>query len=308
MAGELSKKIGEQGEALALSFFQRIGWAPIQTAIHIDCNEPDEHSLKKSQRGRNTHGLDILFSYNCPLKPRTRRNVLVSMKNSDYEKTNNRVSLVRDDLRELDMLLACFMVSEKRAELNSEGGADFIEEAGVLIRINRDSNTDRSYLGNELASSSRPGNMHPLHFIENERFDFVDSCMNYLDIYHRDSQNAFNIHRNSLNIGSNVRQNESKILPLQSLVGGPLIVRSLGITEKSLIIFSDDPFSPLTLKRLIGLAQQCSNGWPSKVKLVLNGYDRSKEGIIEGVLAQISDKSFARTIQCDSFEIKSRLR
>lgn len=306
--GELSKKIGEDGEAIALSFFKRIGWTPLQTAIDIPCSEPSEHALKRSKNARTKHGLDMLFSYLCPLMPRTRRNVLISMKNSDYERTHNKLSLVRDDLRELDFLLNCFSFSPNRAELQSEGGADSVRDYGILVRINRDQDTDASFVGSDGEILGRQPTTNQLFFIENNRFDFVDSCMNYLDLNLRENTNLFNIHRNSLSLGGEVRLVESPLLPLQSLVGGPIIVRSTGKDKKSLIIFSNELFSESALKKLIGLALQCSNGWPSEVRIVSNGYDRTKAAIVDRVRSQIHDKAFAETVQCDSFEIKSRLK
>lgn len=306
--GELSRKIGEEGEAIAFSFFKRIGWTPIETALDIRCNEPADHALKRSKKDRTKHGLDILFSYVCPLMPGTRRNILISMKNSDFEKTHNKISLIRDDMRELDMLLDCFTFSEKRAELQAQGGSTVIQDCGILVRINRDENTDRSFLGSESASSTRHPNANQLYFVENERFDFVDSCMNYLDLNLRNEINLFNIHRNSLSMGGEVRLVESSILPVQSLIGGPIIVRSTGQTHKSLVIFSHEAFSADSLKRLIGLALQCSNGWPSEVIIVQRGYDRTKSEVFNAVRAQIYDKTFAETIRCDSFEVKSRLK
>lgn len=306
--GELSKKIGEDGEAIALSFFRRIGWTPIQTGIDIHCSEPSEHALKRSKTARTKHGLDLLFSYVCPLVPRTRRNVLISMKNSDFERTHNRQSLVRDDLRELDFLLNCFSFSPNRAELQSEGGADSVRDYGILIRINRDKNVDASFIGGDGESLGRQPTTNDLFFVENNRFDFVDSCMNYLDFNLRESSNLFNIHRNSLSLGGEVRLVESPILPLQSLVGGPIIVRSTGKDKKSLIVFSNEAFSESALKKLIGIALQCSNGWPSEVRIVASGYDRTQADIVERVCGQIHDKAFAATIRCDSFEIKSRLK
>jgi hypothetical protein len=306
--GELSRKIGEQGEAVALSFFERIGWSPLEAALDIQCNHPQEHKLKTTKKDRSKHGLDLLFSYLCPLMPRTRRNVLISMKNSDYEKTANMSSRVKDDLQELDRLIECFAFSENRANLNQAGGADVIEDCGVLVRINRDTNIDHSFLGTEAESLARQQNQNLLYFVENERFDFVDSCVNYLDFKLKDRRNTFNIQRNSLTVGAEVRLVESQILPLQSLVGGPIVARSEDDATKALVIFSNENFSEESFKRLVGLGLQCSGGWPSEVRFVFDGYDRTKQTIVDRVRAQLHDKAFARTIQCDSFEIRSRLK
>lgn len=306
--GELSRKIGEDGEALAQSFFKRIGWSPIQSGLDITCSHPKEHASKKSKGDRTGHGVDLLFSYICPLMPRLRRNILVSMKNSDFERTENKTSLIRDDLRELDWAIECFSVSERRAQLQAEGGAEAIQDSGLLVRINRDPSIDRSFLGGNAEAVTRQANENLLYFVENERFDFVDSCMNYLDLNLRDHFNAFNIQRNALNLGGDVRLTESTLLPVQSLVAGPIVVRSKKDAIKSLLIFANEPFSQSTLKKLIGLGLQCSNGWASEVRLVFPDYDRTKKGLADEVRAQIQDRSFAQAVSCDSFQISSRLK
>lgn len=306
--GELSKKIGEEGEEIALDFFKRIGWSPLQKAIDIKCNEPEDHKLKNSKKPRSKHGLDLLFSYLCPLVPRTRRNILISMKNSDFEKTENKTSLVKSDLKDLNTLLDCFSVSPERATLQQQGGQDLIQDCGILIRINRDPNVDRSNLSDSEDAISIQSAGNHICFVENERFDFIDSCMGYVDRNLRDAQNIFNIHRNSLSVGGEVRLVGSPILPFQSLVGGPIIMRSEDAQVKRLVVFSDESFSESSLKRLIGLALQCSDGWPSEVRFIVSGYDRTKASITDSIVAQVQDKSFAQTIKFDSFEIKTRLK
>ena len=306
--GELSKKIGEDGELLALEFFKRIGWHPLETAIDIVCADPHEHILRGSKGDRSSHGVDLLFSYLCPLMPRTRRNVLISMKNSNYEKTYNRSSLVKDDMLELDWSISCFSRSPKRSDLQMAGGANTIRDSGVLIRLNRDASVARSFVGDDPESLSRQQYANSVHFIENSRFDFVDQCMSYLDKNLRDAKNEFKIHRNSLSFGGDVRVIASPFLPLQSLVAGPIIIRSEDNTNKILVVFSTDVFSDSALKRMIGLALQCSDGWASEVRIVMPGYDRSKAGVVDGIRSQLQDRKFARTIACDSFENRSRLK
>lgn len=307
--GELSNKIGEEGEAIALSFFKSIGWSPLQTAIDIDCCQPEDHKRKGAKKNRSKHGLDLLFSYLCPLVPRVRRNILISMKNSDYEKTQTKTSLIKNDLKDLNTLLDCFSLSPERATLLEQGGQDKVHDCGILIRINRDSNVDRSNLVDSASSSLLLQNAgNHLCFVENDRFDFVDSCMSYMNMNFRDLNNFFNIHRNPLNTGGEVRLFESKILPFQSLVGGPIIMRSEDSQSKKLIVFSNESFTQTSLKRLIGLALQCSDGWASEIRFVVNGYDRTKSSVTDSLRAQVESKSIADTMTFDSFEIKTRLK
>jgi len=67
--GELSKKIGEQGEELVMRFFKQIGWTPLADGIDIECEFPEKHKRKAADATRATHGVDLMFSYhNHPIE------------------------------------------------------------------------------------------------------------------------------------------------------------------------------------------------------------------------------------------------
>lgn len=305
--GELSKKIGEEGESLVLAFLERIGWSPIRSSVTLSCEYPKKHKLNSSKKDRRDHGIDLLFSYLCPVVPGERRNVLISVKNSRVEKTTSCPSIIRDDFKDLNTALECFRRSHVRSELSKSGGASKIDDCGILIRINRDPNVDKSIRGNDVEALSRIALEGNLYFVENDRFDFVDSCMQYLDHGFRDAKNTFNIQRTSLSLDGSKRIIESDILPLHSLVGGPIVVRSSNGDRKCLILFSNEGFSEQSLEKLIGLSQ-ISDGWPTEVRLIFPDYNSARMEVVERLKARLEDRGFANSIVCDSFEVRSRLK
>jgi len=111
MAGELSKKIGEDGEKLARQFLRAIKWNIVAENENIPSLKPEEFKKATSQSPRKTHGIDFVVAYDCPLDPSTRRNILISMKNSEKEVTNNQSSLVNNDLKELDQTIQSYQCS-----------------------------------------------------------------------------------------------------------------------------------------------------------------------------------------------------
>ena len=306
--GELSKKIGDEGEELINQFLDRIGWTKTQRQYDIDCEKRDEHQRKGSKSPRRTHGGDILFSYICPFIPGVRRNILVSVKNSNFEKTGMKVTTVTDDLKELNMLINCFEVSERRSNLQLSGGANVTTDIGLLIRINRDPDSERSFLGENGIEQVQLEGSNPIYFVENDRFDFIDCCMEYLKRNFGDRENKFYIHKNSLNLSGEVRRMESAFLPVQNLVAGPIAIRSSLNAEKDFILFSDQEFSEFCLEKMIGIALACSNGWASRITIVFHGYDRTKKDAFDAVIAKIDDSSFSSSVTCDSFTVKSRLK
>ena len=59
--GELSKLIGEEGERIALDFFEKIGWKSLVTNTTLQCSKPVLHKRKGTEK-RTTHGIDLAFS------------------------------------------------------------------------------------------------------------------------------------------------------------------------------------------------------------------------------------------------------
>lgn len=56
--GELSKKIGEQGEKIARQFLEIIGWQDLSEGETLPCMEPKKHS-RGNDSNRSTHGIDL---------------------------------------------------------------------------------------------------------------------------------------------------------------------------------------------------------------------------------------------------------
>lgn len=306
--GELSKKIGEQGELLIKEFLERIGWLHLQPSFDVDCLSPHEHKRKEAKEPRRTHGGDLLFSCLCPYIPAVRRNVIISVKNSNFEKTVEKVTLIEDDLKDLNTLLECFRFSPERANLQKRGGATSTSDMGLLIRINRDPDTQRSFVGDGGAQRLGLDGSNALYFVENDRFDFVDCCMDYLKRECNGRENSFYVHKNSLNLTGEARRLESEFLPVQNLVAGPIAVRSSLTGFRKLVIFCNEQFSRFSFERMVGLALSCSDGWASEVVVVADGYDRTKADIVSAVLSELDDARFASTIRCESFNVKSRLQ
>jgi len=58
--GEWSKKVGEEGEAVAGRFLRLVGWGAAQQGVEFPCARPEAH--KRGDSGRKTHGIDYLLA------------------------------------------------------------------------------------------------------------------------------------------------------------------------------------------------------------------------------------------------------
>lgn len=302
--GELSKKIGEAGEAMVLEFFRRIGWpAPVENT-DIKCLSPAKHRERESA----THGIDLIYSYICPVQPGFRRNILVSVKNSQDHETKTVRRKVVADFEDLADALVCFKPSPLRQRMVKGGGARHIEEVGILFKLNKDPDSSKSVLGanRNVEFSGNP----MLAFVENVRIDFIERCLHHANHHFSGWKVTFFHPRNPLTAPADARQTSSGLLPWQSVVAGPLAVK---LEEKGddgkavLAIYSQQPFNVERFQRLVGIAMELSASWV-KARIVFPDYEDTRDGTtVRAVLSGLADASFSNKVNCMTLELLSRL-
>lgn len=309
--GELSNKIGDKGEELVLRYFKRIGWDPLADGFDLDCRFGEKHQIDKSPR--KSHGVDLAFSYVCPVVRTVRRNVLISVKNSNDDETRNIRQQIKKDLTDLSTALTCFNKSPAKGRMTSQGGgATSVEDIGILVKINKDPEGEKSFLGESI-------NKDPIEldgeasvcFIENDRFDFVEQCLNDVVQRYPSSHYSFVVPRSALNSSALAWKPHSNILPVQSLVGGPLVLRldhsAHSSSKTEMLMYSNEPFSLASFKRMAGAAKLLTGDWTTNL-LIFPNFQEAKDGtLVNQILSGMNDKSFARSIRCSSSESKSRL-
>lgn len=311
--GENSKFIGEEGENLIRNFLERLGWQPLASGLDLSCEFPDQHKSKAAISPRQTHGIDFAFSYVCPLVPDRRRNILVSVKNSSEDETDTRRSLVKNDLKDLATALKCFKRSPERRAMNAEGGgATTSEDLGLLIRINKDKNVDRSYIGDVLPDRLEVESGDAIYYLENLRFDYLDHVMQHIKLFSKAQTHSFCLTKTSLNIAANTRKMASTFLPVQNLIGGPVAVR-LDSTEgskeaPSLIIYSEQIFHIDRFKRLASLGFDLSSNWVNVYVAFPDYLDTKHANLVEQALVGMAQRDFAKRVICMSSDLRARFQ
>jgi len=305
MAGELSKKIGDLGEKLAEEFISKLGWEISESNVNIDCDSPSDH--KKSKTDRSTHGIDFIVAYDCPIVPSTRRNILISMKNSHMEETNGQATKVKDDLKELDWAMNCYKRSSLRNDINRDSEASIIEDEGILIKINKDKDASESFLNN-LKSNERihTSQENVLHFIENKRFDHVDLCLKFLASERNKGNYSYFYPSNTHTYAADIDVIEGSLIPIQHLIAAPLTFRYVENETKEFIVFSPSEFDTSTFDRLVGLAYGCSNGWASKVTIIFPDLTVDQHESANKSLRGIRSPQLKKSITLESLDIRSR--
>lgn len=309
MAGEISKKIGDDGEKLAREFLSKIHWPIVDENVNILCLQPKEHDRSASPPA---HGVDFIVAYDCPLVHTTRQNVLISMKNSAMEKTKNQTSVVKTDLRDLGTLISCFKRSEERKRINKDTSRASISFSGLLIKINKDKDEAESFLPQSDEKRLSLESNAEVHFMENKRFDFVDLAVEHLLNRFREHHWTYFYPPTTANYAADVAEIEGEVIPLQHLIGGPLTFRltpkEIGGNRREFAIFSPDSYSDSDLCRLIGLANGCSHGWAHRITIVFPSLSPDDKVGAEKVAKGVKSQTFADTISVESFETRSRFK
>ena len=113
--GEYSKVIGEIGENIVDNFLNLIGWNNIESNLTLPCQKPVKHA-KDDSKQRNTHGIDVLFTYKTPLEQNTIQNIIISVKHTANSYPNNPKSKFKEHIQDLVQTLECFRYSELKTE------------------------------------------------------------------------------------------------------------------------------------------------------------------------------------------------
>ena len=307
--GELSKRIGEEGERIVLGFFERIGWPKPSENEDLKCYSPREHKVGKEEK----HGVDLIYSYVCPVLPSHRRNIIVSVKNSLEHDTLTAKARVKEDIRQLACAVECFKKSPERARIISAGGGvSHVEDIGLLFKMNKDADGSRSFLGTPDSGMrlDLPGSS-TVCFFENARNDFVLHSLNHLELNFKGWEHKYFHPRNTLTVQADVRRVSTPLLPVHSLVGGPLCLRlerkkGESGSESALVVYSQEGFTIPRFQRLVGIALELSVSWVDVV-IVFPEYEELRDkNVVRQVLGGISDASFASKIRCVSSELLPR--
>ncbi|RYD85001.1 MAG: hypothetical protein EOP84_03870 [Verrucomicrobiaceae bacterium] len=304
--GELSKNIGDDGERIVLSFFKNLGWHNPVTNVDLPCVLRKHHSL--GNRPRSTHGIDLIFSYLCPITSRVRRNILVSVKNSFSENGPPDNGVVEKGLKDVAQATRCFFRSELRADFQSQGGASEVFDHGLLIRLDKspDEKPFQAYIGD--SSTAGINESHTIPLIETERFDFIDKVINYTKLIHN-NQASFYHARSATTASAEHRLLSSSLLPFHNLIAGPITLQKpVDHGGSRLILISDEKFSIPSFQRLTGLALGISQGWAG-ITIVFPDYTPGlHKQSVQSSLLSLPSSQFASLIECDSLNTNSRFR
>lgn len=276
--GELSKKIGEHGEKVALSFFECIGWSSPSDGESIPCSDRVNHERKKDSP-RNTHGIDLFYSYKSNLEDFSLENVLISVKFTTKPYDIPPTSKFKSHFKDLAQTIKCFLKSPLRDENNQTyeySGIRKSNDTGVLFWITTDRNSDQdivSKVSNTLLDKSLEfGNAQ---IIDSARASFIYNSIKYAKSIKENSEVYFHYAFSSSNYTDPNIEKYGKSLPVEYLTAPFIPMRIINKDSQKQIfcIASRESYNDMAMKRLLNFASDVSQDFASEFIFLFSHYD-----------------------------------
>ncbi|MGL5619752.1 MAG: hypothetical protein ACRDDC_09030, partial [Tannerellaceae bacterium] len=115
--GEISKNIGEFGEAEVESFLKQIGWTDVLKGLNIPCIDQNNIHLNQKGNQSRTHGIDFHYVYSSPFAPGHKSSILISSKYQTTQYPTSPASKFKEFITDLTKAMECYEYSEIKADI-----------------------------------------------------------------------------------------------------------------------------------------------------------------------------------------------
>jgi hypothetical protein len=258
MAGEFSKKIGDEGEKIVDFIFGEVLNFKISHNLHIDCNRPEEHKRILAKSGRTTHGIDGLIYYVSPLQDYILDIGVISSKCTSKPYPSS-AKILKEYIKDLAETLECFNYSKEKSLINQNASnVKQTETIGILVwhsfeddlTFDLVSKTSNIHIENELSFDK-------IILLDNNRLNFLfESIYISKQIYGTDNID-FVYHNTGLNF---TRQQEGKMFgkefPIQYLYSNIILLRITNKKNTEFHIYVNELFDIESFNLLIGFIKQ----------------------------------------------------
>lgn len=301
MSGEKSKGSGEAGEKVAQIFMEHIGWNNVTAGKNFDipCIKKNEH---KPGGERQSHGIDYLVSYECPLEQETQENVLISVK---YRKTYSAItSTFKSFLKDIAYAMGCLKLNaDYNAPLSSR--IKQRKTTGVVLWLTYEDDKDKGIIEEvENFRNTDDLSFDRVFLVDNKRLSFISKTLDFAKKTFPQAKIEFLYPNTGLNNRTlHTRQTSGPILPVQYINSSVIPLKVVEGLEENLMLSLIDNFSEDNLSRLIGLAQNLTEGWGSKIILCFPDYHELKNNqTFLKTKQSFSDKAFTQKLSIKCFQ------
>lgn len=298
--GELSKKIGEQGEKIVLNFLKNIGWGDASLAIDLPCLLSQKHK-HDGTGGRQEHGIDCLFPYESPFFEDILDHIVVSVKFSknNYPKYPN--TDFKSHFKDLTTAMECYDKSELQNEY-SEGYSGAVPETkGLLIWINN--KDENESIVDRISSVRLESSNNTIYVLDNNRMEFLNKSISFVKNKYANHNLMFHYIDTGNNPSTLNKKYDGDILPIQMMFSD---IQLYKLEEKitknvSLAIIIKDKFEEEYLKRIFGLAHNVSKNF-TLIDIYFPDYDELlHKDFVSKAKRQFKEQSYTNKITVSSF-------
>lgn len=281
--GELSKKIGEQGEKLALQFIKKIGWAAPSDGETLQCNKSIKHQRKEGSP-RTTHGIDLFFPYKSNLESFSVDNAIISVKYTSKPYPSPPTSIFKAHFKDLAEAVECFARSELRTQSNSEFeeyGIRKSNDIGVLFWFTSDRGSDQDIVskinGVVIDKNLEFGN---IQIVDNHRASFIYNSVATAEKLFPDGVVYFHYAFSSSNFSDPSIEKFGKILPIEYLTSPiiPMRVVNRDTKKQQFCISSIENYNEEAMKRLLNFASDISQDFSNEFVFFFTRYNKLEDG------------------------------
>lgn len=305
--GEVSKSSGELGEAYIANFLKLIGWNTTLSNESIPCCESEKHNVNKVKKGRQTHGIDELYTYMSPMDTGMLVNAVISVKHTDKLYPSSPSSKFKDHMIDLAYAIECFENSDLKDGILIDSFNDN-ETIGILFWLSSKSSTTYSVLS-ELNNVVMKNDLYykRIHVIDNDRIKFIKDSIDIVtgkkffgyefSFYYIDTPN---------NLSDGRKRSNGNILPIEMLSSNIQVFKLQKDKEIILVIVVKDDFNEDSFKRILGLAQHISHDLASNVQIFFPHFEHSRQenkNKINKIKSQFKEQSFIDTTNIYGYDI-----
>ncbi|WP_315109866.1 hypothetical protein [Clostridium intestinale] len=301
MSGESSKSSGEYGEKIVKELLSIMGWKCPVSNIDIACLLPDKHKIKDSLR--TSHGIDNIFQYHCPLRFGIQQNVVISVKN--YKNYPSKpISKLKNFLKDLDQSLECFSLDSDwqsniiSTEINDSCNwgvlfwlayqeSDPYED--LIIKIGDFNNTDD--LSYEV-----------VFIVDNRKANFIYSSYTFAKILFPNSSIEYYYPTTTYNIQDAGRKNSGLLFPIQYIGSNIIPFKIMSDNDSILLLTSIEAFTQDNLSKLLGLSQNFTTGWATKIIIAFPDYHEQEHiNVVNKAKLKFKDKNLSEQVSVKSY-------
>ncbi|MDN7223071.1 GapS4a family protein [Providencia stuartii] len=277
--GELSKYVGEVGESIAKTFFERIGWGASISNKTLPCLYKSKHSTSENKQ-RTTHGIDRLFSYVSNVEYHAIQNIYISCKNTLKSYPASPVSTFKEHMNDLIIGLECFKRSVIKSEITSRfKGYSTQYDAGVLFWISCDKNTYDNVI--EKVSSCRLDTNYEfgnIYIIDNSIVNFHIKILDLIEKNFTGYSWHYYLYETAMGYADKSLTRKTKILPVEYINSRFItfvLINKLNAQEKpKFIIFTKDNFNKDNLEMYIHVAREFTSEMTTDYYIIFPDYDK----------------------------------